>query len=122
MSKQQGVEVFAPTGAVKTLKDLPLPAEVITEMRQVGQRTIARATAVSKRAADKSKVLFADAKETGMQALTEVQKASLRSGQVVKSWWKGLPNDGVRAGIIGGAVFVMGLIPALIILRRRGAP
>jgi hypothetical protein len=67
--------------------------------------------------------VLADVKDTGKRAMTEVRQVSLRTRKTIADWWRKLPNDGIRAGMIAGAALVIGLIPALVVIyRRRNAP
>jgi hypothetical protein len=98
------------------------PVEVMTEMQGLGRRAFGEAKAVGKRAFVEAKAVFAGAKDTGRHTITEAEEVGLRTSKAVKGWWKGLPNDGARAGIVAGTALVIGLIPALVIIvRRRGA-
>jgi hypothetical protein len=65
-----------------------------------------------------------EVKDTGKQAVAEVRRFSLRTRKTIKGWWRGLPNDGVRAAIVAGVGMVISLIPVLAVIyyRRRNAP
>jgi hypothetical protein len=67
--------------------------------------------------------MFDEVKDTSKQAVAEVRKIGLRTGKTISDWWRGLPNDGVRAAIVAGFGVVISLIPALVVIyRRRNAP
>lgn len=122
MNKQIGAEVLDPPAAVRSPRYRVLPVEVMTEAKDLGRRAFAEARVMGKRTFGEAKERFAEAKDTGKYTITEAQQVSLRTSKAVKTWWEGLPNDGIRAGIIAGGVLVIGMIPALVIIaRRRGA-
>lgn len=123
MSKQHKVGVLDPSTALKPLGAMTPPIEVVTEIKEAGQRAIAEARVVGKRTFGEVQEAFSAAKDSGKRTMTEAQEMSLRTRKALKNWWIGLPNDGVRAGIVSGAALAIGLIPTLIIIyRRRGAP
>jgi hypothetical protein len=56
---------------------------------------------------------LAEVKETGEQAVAEVRQISLRASKTITRWWRALPNNGARAGVVAGFGFVIGLIAML---------
>jgi hypothetical protein len=67
--------------------------------------------------------MLAEVKHTSKQAIAEAKDVSLRTGKTVVAWWRGLPNNEVRAAVAAGVGLVLGMIPVLFILsRRRNAP
>ncbi len=64
--------------------------------------------------------MLEEARKTGKRTVAEVRKASKRSNKVVRRWWRGLPNDGVRAGLpIAAVLMAAGITASVIFIRRR---
>jgi hypothetical protein len=91
MAKYATIETIEPQAVLKAIAEKIPTDEVIEEARKRGKRTIA-----------------------------EVRKASKQGSKAVRRWWRGLPNDGVRAALpIAAVLAVAGITASVIAIRRR---